>query len=411
MVAKKRALPHPLKRIVVKIGTRALSQDGGGLAGQRLDDLGADVAEARRRGIDVIVVSSGAVGLGLDALRRDLPLAAPGARRPIVEKQALAAVGQGRLMEAWRRALSPQGLHVAQVLLTREDLERRKQYFNARNTLEQLLRWRVVPIINENDTTANEEIKYGDNDGLAAIVALKLRADLLVLLTNMDGICDADPRTNPTAKLLEDLDRVTPELIERLGGASPSKGGSGGVASKLSAARAASEGGAAVVIANGMRPGALKAILSGEFEGTFVAGREEGRRLNSTRVYLQTETTSASRLIRVNAGAVEALLKRGASLLPAGVVAVEGRFEAGEAVRVLGPEGELVAKGVASYSSRELETLKGKRAAQIAEALGYENGAEAIHRDAMLLLASADSNPAGSAPAKAEEERPAGAAP
>jgi glutamate 5-kinase len=396
-----RRLPPSVRRYVIKLGTQVLTSGGGALDESRMAALAAGIASLRATGSDVVLVSSGAVAAGVDLLRGRVPLAESGPR-PTREKQALAAVGQAALIKAWRRHLDEHHVAAAQVLLTRFELEHRTQHFNARNTLEQLLRWGVVPIINENDTTATEELNFGDNDGLAALVATTLHADLLVILTEVAGVFDADPTevraggkgataargsAAPPAvpQLLADIDRIDDALIERLGAARGSRRGRGGIASKLGAARRAAEGGIATVIATGANPTIIQQIAAGDFVGTIVRPAPSRRRLNSARVWLASETRSASSRIVVNEGAARALRRMGSSLLPIGIVGIEGAFGEGEAVRIVTPDGVELGKGIASYGADALRRILGRRGHEIAEILGYTNGDEAVHRDALLL--------------------------
>lgn len=358
-------------RVVVKIGSGALSGGGGGLDAAVLRRLAGDAADARAAGREVVIVSSGAILAG----RERLKLAA----RPSTQlKQAAAAVGQSRLMRAWEEAFAPRKITVAQVLLTREDLQDRARYLNARNTLLTLLRLGVVPIVNENDTVAVEEIKFGDNDGLSALVAGLIDATLLVLLTDQDGLYTDDPRATPDARLVA---RVRPgESPARIGGAGP--WGSGGMASKVRAARQAADGGIAAVVASGVKPGVLAAVLAGRPEGTFF--EPNARPLAKRRQWLAFASKPRGRVV-VDAGARAALSARGKSLLASGVKSLSGRFEAGDAVSLVEGGAEF-ARGLSNYAARDLERIKGLKTAQIEAALGHKPADEVVHRDNLALL-------------------------
>jgi len=382
--ASPRAL-GPIHRLVVKFGTATLIGEDGALDHARMGALAADIALARGRGIDVIVVTSGAVSCGIRALGGSVGLTSSGPR-PIPEKQALAALGQCALMDAWRQHLAAVGLVGAQLLLTRFELERKTQFFNARACLEQLLKWHAIPLINENDTTAIDELKFGDNDGLAATVALTLRADLLVLMTHVDGVFSDDPRKNSSAQLLRELDPLDDATALRLGGP-PGQRGSGGMATKLQAARRAVAGGIHTIIANGKRAGQLRDVLDGLDVGTWVPAPRDRARPNTLRAFLSAEAIgSAEHRVRVNAGAAKALREKNASLLPVGIAAVEGSFEAGEPILVLDDSARCIAKGLARYGSEELRLLIGQQTREIETLLGYSRGEEAIHRDELVLI-------------------------
>jgi glutamate 5-kinase len=358
-------------RVVVKIGSGVLSGGRGGLDPATLRRLAADAAQARARGWEVVLVSSGAILAGRERLKLD--------SRPSTQlKQAAAAVGQSRLMRAWEAAFARGKTVVAQVLLTREDLQDRGRYLNARNTLLTLLRLGVVPIVNENDTVAVEEIKFGDNDGLSALVAGLVDASALVLLTDQEGLFTDDPRTHPEARLVE---RVRPgEEPARVGGAGP--WGSGGMASKVRAARQAAEGGIAAHVASGTNPGVLAAVLAGEPAGTRFEPAE--RPLAKRRQWLAFASRPRGRIV-VDAGAREALAARDKSLLASGVKSLSGRFEPGDVVSLV-EGGVEFARGLANYGARDLERIKGLKTAQIEAALGHKPADEVVHRDNLALL-------------------------
>lgn len=360
------------KRLIIKLGSGVLS--GGrnqGLDAATLKRLAADVQEARREGREVLVVSSGAILAGKKRL-------ALGNRPSTQLKQAAAAVGQSDLMHAWESAFRKLKITVAQVLLTREDLHDRQRYLNARNTLLALLRLGVVPIINENDTVAVEEIKFGDNDVLSTLVAGLCDADLLVLLTDQDGLFTADPRTDPKATLVPIVrDGEQPSGVGKSGPA-----GSGGMQSKVRAARMASEAGIPAVIANGGKSGSLSAVLSGEEIGTLFLAKPNP--LASRQQWLAFASKPAGRIV-VDAGAREALVSKSKSLLPSGVRDLSSSFEPGDVVSLIA-DGEEFARGLTNFSSRDLERIKGLKTSQVEAVLGHKPADEVVHRDNLALL-------------------------
>lgn len=367
----KNARPSSARRVVVKLGSGVLSGGRDGLDPATLRRIAAEVADARAGGREVVVVSSGAILAGRERLALK--------SRPSVQlKQAAAAVGQSRLMRAWEAAFARRGLTVAQVLLTADDLRDRQRYLNARNTLLTLLRLGVVPVVNENDTVAVEEIKFGDNDGLSALVAGLVDADLLVLLTDQDGLFTDDPRKDPAATLVS---RVRPgEEPARVGKAGP--WGTGGMASKVRAARRAAGGGIAAVVANGTKPGTLAAALAGRETGTFFVPEE--RPLTRRRQWLAFASHPKGR-ITVDAGAREALTARSKSLLASGVRAVAGVFEPGDVVSLVEGGAEF-ARGLCNFSAADLERIKGLKTAQIESVLGSKPADEVVHRDNLAVI-------------------------
>jgi glutamate 5-kinase len=364
-----------VRRLVVKIGS-ALVVDNGQAAPRQgwLASVAADIAALRARGAEVIVVSSGAIALA----RRSLGLTQ--ARLRLEEKQAAAAVGQIRLAQAWTEALSAHGLTAAQLLLTLDDSEDRRRYLNARATLSTLLGFGCVPVINENDSVATAEIRYGDNDRLAARVAEMVQADQLVLLSDIDGLYTADPRRDPNAAHVPVVAAVTPE-IEAMGGEPPPGYSSGGMRTKLVAARIATGAGCAMAIAYGHRPHPLRALLDGA-RCTWFLPAPEGR--SARKRWIAGTLQPLGRLI-VDSGAARAL-RRGSSLLPAGVRAVEGTFERGDPVEVRGPDGALLARGLSAYASTDAIRIIGHRSEAIETILGWRGRDELIHRDDLVLL-------------------------
>ncbi|HEV8307166.1 MAG TPA: glutamate 5-kinase [Methylomirabilota bacterium] len=370
----KRRLPS-LRRIVVKVGSGLIAESGRGPDPTRIGRLAADLAAVIARPLEVALVSSGAIAAGTARLGlRVRP-------RTIPEKQAAAAAGQAALMWHYEQAFLPHGRQVAQVLLTQEDISHRARYLNARNTLLTLLGYGVLPIINENDTVAVEEIKVGDNDNLAALVAYLVEADLLVLLSDTDGLYTGDPNQDPTAERIDTVEAITPEM-ERLAGARGPLG-TGGMVTKLQAAQKAMAAGIPMVIADGRRAGVLDAVLDGEPVGTYFEPR--GDRLTARKRWIAFAIAPQG-MLEVDAGARRALVEGGKSLLPSGVVKVEGEFSAGDAVGLRDPEGREFARGIVNYDAREVATLRGARTRDIERLLGYRALDEVIHRDDLVIL-------------------------
>ncbi len=363
------------RRLVVKIGSALLvdARHGTPRAGW-LAGVAADIADLRQRGIEVIVVSSGAIALA----RRSLRLTQK--RLRLEEKQAAAAVGQIRLAQAWTEALSAQSLTAAQLLLTPEDTEDRRRYLNARATLHTLLSLGCVPVINENDTVATAEIRFGDNDRLAARVAEMVQADQLILLSDIDGLYTADPRRNPEAHHVPVVEALTPE-IEAMGGEPPPGYSSGGMRTKLVAARIATQAGCAMAIALGRPDRPLTAMLEGA-RCTWFLPAPEGR--SARKRWIAGALAPLGALV-VDAGAARALAA-GSSLLPAGVRRVEGAFDRGDPVVVRGPDGAALARGLSAYASADAERIAGHRSDEIEGLLGWRGRDEMIHRDDLVLL-------------------------
>jgi len=361
--------------IVVKIGSALLvDQVSGALRRPWLDALAADIADCRRRNQDVVIVSSGAIALG----RHSLDLAGPALR--LEDSQAAAAAGQIRLAHAYQDALATHAIPVAQILLTSDDTETRRRYLNARNTVRALLSRGAVPVVNENDTVATEEIRFGDNDRLAARVAAMIGADCLVLLSDIDGLYSADPNHDPAARFIEEVEAVTPE-IEAMAGSSGSSVGSGGMVTKLKAARICAQAGCAMVIARGTGLHPL-AGLAETGRGTWFTTRANPA---SARKRWIAGSLKPSGAVTIDDGAVRAL-QAGKSLLPAGVTAVNGRFERGDAVSVRNGAGHELARGLTAYSAGDAARIIGRRSSEIAEILGYHGREEMIHRDDLAVF-------------------------
>jgi len=362
-------------RVVVKVGSGVLTGPQG-LDTHRVADLAGQISRLRAHGRQVVLVSSGAIASGAAHLR---PGFAPSS---IPEKQAAAAMGQARLVQAYEDAFAPHGIKVAQVLLTGGDLRRRKRYLNARNTLITLLGWGVLPIINENDTVAVAEIKLGDNDNLAATLTNLLGGGLLINLTNVDGIMDADPRDNPQAKRIPLVEKITPDLL-KAASSLPGAVGRGGILSKVKAAYKAGRCGAYTIVANGTCDGILDQLTAGEDRGTLFLPHAE--RLTRRKAWIAFDSDAGGELV-VDEGAVRPLCEGGKSLLAAGIRQVRGDFLGGAAVRVVGPGEVVLGVGLTNYSSEELGLIKGLRSQEIESRLGYKDYDEVIHRDNLVVF-------------------------
>jgi glutamate 5-kinase len=364
------------KRIVVKIGSSLVASQGIGLRPERIERLAGEIAAIKADGREVLLVSSGAIvsglqKLGLTARPKSLPV-----------KQAAAAVGQSRLMWAYEKAFEPLQQRVAQVLLTHQDLADRRRFLNARHTLTTLIDFEVIPIINENDTVAVDEIRFGDNDSLAAQVAHLVDADLLVILSDVDGLFSEDPRRNTSATLIPLVTEITKD-VERRAGVSGSFEGTGGMATKIQAAKKVAEYGVPTLILNGEKPGLLRTTLRGGPGGTFFLPRD--RRLTNRKHWIAF-TLRAKGQITVDEGAEEALLRRGKSLLASGILSVAGDFGQGDAVTCLTRHGKEFAKGLVNFSAETLSQIKGLKTADIQKTLGRQEYGEVIHRDNLVLL-------------------------
>jgi glutamate 5-kinase len=377
-VAERREVARTLaqaRRVIVKVGSALLVDPASGRLNRSwLDALVEDVARLRRRRQEILLVSSGAIALG----RRHLKL--PAGKLRLEESQAAAAVGQIRLAHAWKEALEERGLTVAQVLLTLDDTETRRRYLNARSTLDTLLRLEAIPVINENDTVATAEIRYGDNDRLAARVAQTISADCVVLLSDTDGLYTSDPAKDPNAQFVSKVYQVTPE-IEAMAGGSLTEVGTGGMATKLAAARIALNAGCALCIASGRVNHPLRRIEEGARCTWFLPSASPV----SVRKQWIASTLRPAGALAIDAGAVAALAS-GKSLLPAGVVRSVGRFERGDTVSVLGPDGAEIARGISAYSDHDAARIMGRKSTEIESILGYRGRDEMIHRDDLVWL-------------------------
>ncbi|KZN51412.1 glutamate 5-kinase [Pseudoalteromonas luteoviolacea] len=363
------------KVIVVKLGTSVLTAGGALLNKARLVDLASQCVELRKAGWQVILVSSGAVAAGRAALDKDIG-------NSIAEKQMLAAIGQGQLIHLWQSLFSIFDVSVAQLLLTRADVEDRARYLNARDTLTQLLRHDVVPIINENDAVATSEIKVGDNDNLSAMVAILANADRLLLLTDQSGLFTADPRQNPDASLIETVGEIDEQIIALAGGAGTSLG-TGGMATKLQAAQIAQRAGIETVIAKGSESNVIVNIHSGLAKSTkFIRFNAP---LDGRKKWLLSGPRCSGALI-CDAGAINAVCSQGASLLAKGITDVSGQFQRGDLIELKSIQGKVIAKGLVAFDSQELQQIKGLHSAKINEVLGYQGANVVVHRDDLVLL-------------------------
>jgi glutamate 5-kinase len=376
-LAHKRTLLRRARRAVIKIGSNVLA-DAAGLNRKRVRALGREIAALVGDGREIVVVSSGAVAAGAARL---------GARRTGLEwRQAAAAVGQIGLMAAYERAFAAAKRPVAQVLLTHADLADRRRYLNARHTLRTLLDLGVVPIVNENDTVAVEELKFGDNDNLSALTATLIEADLLVVLSDVAGLYTADPRLHPDATLVPVAEAESP-MLGQTAGPAVSALGTGGMASKVAAARKAAAAGIPTIIADGTRAGVLAAVFDPAVEiGTLIRAGDPLARRKHWIAY----TLKPMGALHLDAGAERALEKGGRSLLPSGVRAVEGDFGVGDCVRCLGPDGREVARGLVNYTAVEVDKLRGAHTRDIERLLGYKGSDEVIHRDDLVVVARAE---------------------
>lgn len=365
------------RRVVVKIGSSLLTDSEVGINMSVVERIALQVSALRKKGVEVCIVSSGAVAIGrvlMGWLDR---------RLSVHEKQACAAMGQPSLMQAYKQAFMEHDLHVAQLLLTKDDLRHRRRYLNASNTSETLFSAGVIPIVNENDTVVVEEIKFGDNDTLGALVSLVIDADLLLMMTDVDGLFSDNPASNSDAERLSVVKSVTSEVMHMAGDVG-SAFGTGGMVSKLKAARIATRGGVAVAIANGHRENVLADFLNGDDLGTlFLCGEDR----QSRRQHWILDVLHPAGKIHVDAGAAKAVIEEGGSLLPIGMTQIDGMFDKGECVELEGPDG-VFARGLCNYNVDEMRKLVGVSSEKIEETLGFVDFTSVIHRDNLVLLDS-----------------------
>lgn len=363
------------RRVVIKVGSAVLA-DARGLDLSIIASLSSQIARLVREGREVVLVSSGAVAAG----RGKLPEHA--ASRTVPEKQALAAVGQGRLMHAYEEAFDRHGISVAQILLTREGLISRVRYRNAKNTFRTLLDWGIVPIVNENDTVATEELQFTDNDQLATVVVNLVDAELLVCLSDIDGLYDRDPREHPDARLIPEVEVVDDSVLDRAG-KRPGRAGRGGMRSKLLGARMVTACGVPMAVVGGRTPSVLDRLFGGEALGTFF--RSARRRISGRKPWIALTLAREGR-IGLDPGAVRAILEQGKSLLPVGITAVEGEFAQGACVVCLDGEGREIAIGLSNYGADEIRKLIGCKTPEIPDIIGHPCTEEVIHRDNLVVL-------------------------
>ncbi len=375
MLPKRLLAEKLINKIVIKVGTRLLTYETGKLNLGIIEKLVRELADLKNQGKDVLLVSSGAVGGGIGRLglqRKSLS---------IQERQAVAAIGQGLLIQFYEKIFSEYGHIVAQVLLTREDLEERKRYINSRNTLAHLLKFGAIPIINENDTISTEEIEFGDNDKLSALVATLVDADLLIILTNTEGLYTANPHLDSTADLISQVEEITPE-IKRAAGKTEEVLARGGMITKIEAAEIVMASGIDMVIADGLQDNIIRRILEGEEIGTFFDSKQSYLRSRKRWIAFAQKIRGA---LFIDQGAELALIKEGKSLLPIGIIKVEGDFFKNDVVSICRSDGQEIARGIVNYNRLELEQITGYRSSEISNILGYLGQEEVIHRDNLVL--------------------------
>lgn len=365
------------KRIVIKVGTSTITYANGKRNFSQIDRLAREISDLQNQGKEMILVTSGAVAVGVDRM------GLPGKPKTIPGKQAAAAVGQGVLMHTYEKFFADYGQIVAQVLITKTEAIDRHRYTNTRNTFMELMRQRVIPIVNENDVVALDELKIGDNDNMSALVAGIVDADLVIILSDVDGLYTANPQTHPDAVIVPEVAEITPEIEASAGGVGSARG-TGGMATKIQAAKAATSSGIHLVIASGTEKNAITRVLQGEELGTLFVSREN--RLQFRKRWLAFGAKIAGSIV-VDDGCAKAIRKAGGcSILPAGVFAVQGEFLPGSTVSVIDKDAHELARGLVHYSSAELEQIKGCNSGEIANILGHKNFDEVIHRDDLVIL-------------------------
>lgn len=365
------------KRIVIKVGTSTITYANGKRNFSQIDRLAREISDLQNQGKEMILVTSGAVAVGVDRM------GLPGKPKTIPGKQAAAAVGQGVLMHTYEKFFADYGQIVAQVLITKTEAIDRHRYTNTRNTFMELMRQRVIPIVNENDVVALDELKIGDNDNMSALVAGIVDADLVIILSDVDGLYTANPQTHPDAVIVPEVAEITPEIEASAGGVGSARG-TGGMATKIQAAKAATSSGIHLVIASGTEKNAITRVLQGEELGTLFVSREN--RLQFRKRWLAFGAKIAGSIV-VDEGCAKAIRKAGGcSILPAGVFAVQGDFLPGSTVSVIDKDAHELARGLVHYSSAELEQIKGCNSGEIANILGHKNFDEVIHRDDLVIL-------------------------
>lgn len=372
-------LLRSVRRVVVKVGSGVLTAEND-LNLAAIEDLTADICSIRENKIEIIIVSSGAIACGLRKIGMS--------KRPqsVSQQQAMAAVGQSSLIMAYEESFARRGHKVAQILLTRDDLTHRRRYLNARNTLFTLLSWKIIPIINENDTVVVDEIKFGDNDNLSAMVTNLTESQLLVNLTNIDGLFDKDPRKHKEAKLIRTIEKID-RKVSRFANSIPGFLGTGGMGSKIKAAQKVALGGVPTIIANGLKPGILRKIFAGRQEGTLILPKDTAL---CARKHWIAFTKAPKGEIVIDRGAENALVKNGKSLLPSGIKEVKGRFRLGNSVLLINEAGKEIAVGMVNYHSSDISKIMGVKSVDIESILGFKHDDEVIHRDNLVLADQMD---------------------
>jgi len=378
-VTERKKVLEEAQRIVIKIGTSTLTRASGQLNHEFLSELVRQVAHEHKKGKEILIVTSGAVGAGLGKLNlHKKPTSLP-------ERQAVAAIGQGLLMEVYEKLFAAHGITVAQILLTRDDMDNRRRYLNARNTLLQLITgYKAVPVINENDTVATEELelRFGDNDTLSALVASLVGADLLLILSDVGGLYTGDPRREKEVSLIPVVKEITPE-IQAMAGEAGTLFGSGGMQTKIEAARIVTRSGIAMILASGVEPRVIERIIAGEELGTIFLPAQET--LLGRKRWIAFAGQPRGEIV-IDPGAVEALVTHKKSLLPSGVVDVKGRFELGDLVRIVDEGNREVARGLSNFSADEVRKIMGGKTRTIAQILGYKTYDEVVHRNNLVCL-------------------------
>lgn len=375
MIRRKSILKN-IQRVVIKLGSAVVDDPLNQMDMAVVQNLVKNIASLIEQGIEVCLVSSGAVSTGMRLLKlSEKP-------KSIAKKQALAAIGQGELVHTYKQMFSESGIVISQILLSKEDLENRARYINVRNTLNELLQWNVLPILNENDSVSTSELRYGDNDQLASYVSIKLDADLLVILTTVDGLFSKNPTIHRDAEKIDIIENFQDSHFN-MADTKTSAVGSGGMHTKLKSAHIASQAGIRVVIANGKETDILQKIFAGENAGTLICQQE--CHLNSREKWILSNSAAIGKRIHVDTGAVNAIVNKGKSLLPSGITKVEGHFEVGDIVKIVGPDNQIIARGFTNYSSNECDTIKGHQSGEIESLLGYISYIVAIHRNNMVI--------------------------
>lgn len=367
-----------VKKIVVKVGSSSITHETGLLDLNRLELLVRQLSNLHNKGYDIVLVSSGAIGAGMGKLGR--------AQRPttLPEKQAAAAVGQGILVHMYEKLFSEYGKTIAQILLTKEDVANRHRFLNARNAFFQLFNQNVIPIVNENDAVVIDEIKFGDNDTLSALVTNLIDADLLILLSDIDGLYDSNPRTNNNAKLIRTVDKIT-DKIKDIAGDAGTKFGTGGMSTKIDAAEIAISSGASMIIVNSSTPNIINRVVEGENIGTIFTANNH---LQQARKRWIAYNSNIRGSIKIDYGAKNAIINNHKSLLPAGIKSIEGLFNKGDVVSITDIDNKEIARGITNYNSKDLELIKGIKTSEIVNKLGYKSYDVVIHINNLLVLGS-----------------------